>query len=49
MTFRTELHRVWCALASIVLSVPKLVGGSEKVGGARLSCKANQREVKMKG
>ena len=48
-TFRTWLHRVWCALASIVLGVLKLVGGSEKVGGAWLSCKANRREVKMKG
>ena len=45
----TWLHRVWCALASIVLGVPELVGGSEKVGGAWLSCKANRREVKTKG
>ena len=48
-TCGTWLHRVWCALASIVLGVPELVGGSEKVGGARLSCKANRREFKMKG
>ena len=47
--FGTWLHRVWCTLASIVLGVPKLVGGSDKVGGARLSCKANQQGVKMKG
>ena len=47
--FRTWLYRVWCALVSIVLGVPKLVGGSDKVGGAWLSCKANQQEVKMKG
>ena len=42
MTFRTWLHCVWCALASIVLSVLKLVGGLEKVRGAQLSWKANQ-------
>ena len=42
MMFRTWLHRVWCALVSIVLSVPELVGGLEKVRGARLSCKANR-------
>ena len=48
-TFGTWLHCVWCALASIVLGVPKLVRGLENVGGARLSCKAYRREVKTKG
>ena len=41
MMFGAWLHRVWCALVSIVLSVLKLVGGSGKVGGAQLSCKTN--------
>ena len=39
--FGTWLHHMWCDV-SIVLGVLKLVGGSGKVGGAQLSCKANQ-------
>ena len=34
--FGTWLHLVWCTLVSLVLSVPKLVGGLGKVGGAQL-------------
>ena len=41
-TFGTWLYHVWCALVSIVLGVPKVVGGLGKVEGAQLSCKANR-------
>ena len=41
MMFGTWLHCVWCALVSIVLGVPTLARGSDKVRGAQLSCKAN--------
>ena len=49
VTFVTWLHYVWCALVSIVLGVLKLVGRLGKVGGAWLSCKANQQGIKMRG